>query len=102
MIYGIIYEYVDILSGFSAYVGKASSLYGFESMARIVQRRHLRGRDPVPFDMRLRERPDNYRFVVLIELVAHSGHVLQRVLKPMEKEYVRGRDPMHNVVRFSS
>ena len=48
MVFGVIYEYVDKATGESAYVGKASGLYGHKKTLRTVHLRHMQGHSPIP------------------------------------------------------
>ena len=102
MIYGIIYEYVDIFTGLSAYIGKSSSLYGMKGALRAAHRRHLRGHDPVPFDFLLRDDSKRFSLSILDELTAPTSPLMQQILKPLEKERVRSHRPTYNCVRFVS
>lgn len=101
MIFGIIYEYVEIASGRSAYVGKAASLYGYQRALIVVNRRHLRYIDSVPFDLLLRADPGKFQLHVLAYRSASTGSALQAILKPLEKTYVRARHPIHNRIRYA-
>jgi hypothetical protein len=100
MLYGIIYEYVDTRTGDSAYVGKSSSMYGFAHALKTAHRRHLRGRDPIPFDYVLRDDSTVFSLDILDRLTADRVPALQVVLKPLEKARVRTRRPRYNHVRF--
>ena len=100
MIFGIIYEYREISTGLSAYIGKASGLYGIARTLQTAHRRHLRGHDPVPFDFLLRDDPKGFKLSVIDALTAPTSSAMQVILKPLEKDRVRTRQPRHNCVRF--
>lgn len=101
MVFGIIYEYVDAETGESAYVGKASGLYGREKTLQVVHRRHMTGHTPVPFDFLLRGDERAFVLRVVDRLESDTGTALQAVLKPLEKTRVRERQPRYNRVRFA-
>ena|ERR1035437_7807017 len=105
MVYGIIYEYVELLTGESAYIGKAtasaSDLYRHDNILKAVDRRHLKGSNPTPFDLVLRVIPQAFNLRIIDWLEASTGTDLQKVLKPLEKERVRLLQPKHNRIRFN-
>jgi hypothetical protein len=98
--YGIIYEYVDQLTGRSAYVGKAVAPFSVEQAVRNTQKRHMSVRLGVPFDCKLRVNPGQFVFRVLSEVVAPTGAAVTDVLDVMERAAVRILRPSENVVRF--
>jgi hypothetical protein len=100
MMYGIIYEYVDQLTGRSAYVGKAAGLYGFKKTLQVVHRRHMRGVLPIPFDRVLREDESRFELQIIDRRVDETGTIVQMALKPLEKVRIRERQPKYNQVRM--
>jgi hypothetical protein len=101
MVFGVIYEYVDVATGSSAYIGKASGLYPLR-LSRVLHRRHMHGSCPVPFDFVLREDERAFSLRVIDVLESETGTALQAVLKPLEKTRVREKRPRYNCVRFAS
>lgn len=102
MLFGIIYEYLEISTGRSAYIGKACGLYGVRKTLEVAHRRHLRGVRPTPFDYLLRSDPEGFSLHVIDELTALTATDMQMILKPLEKDRVRDRQPRYNCVRFLS
>lgn len=101
MMFGIIYEYCDAMTGKSAYIGKAAGLYGHAKTLEVVHRRHLTGRTPVPFDFILRAGEQEFSLRVIDAVIAGTAAALQVVLKPLEKARVRERHPSANHVKFT-
>ena len=101
MNFGIIYEFVDIRSGLSAYVGKSFSLYGFETALVAAHRRHLVYAKPSAFDAELRNDSTRFSVHILDRLTDSTGVLLQSRLKRLEKTRVRMRQPRYKCVRFA-
>lgn len=100
MVFGIVYEYIERAMGMSMYIGKASGLYGYNKTLEIVHRRHMFGRDPVPFDFVLRENERVFYLQIVDRMESEVGYALQAMLKPVEKERIRERKPHYNCVRM--
>ena len=97
MVCGIIYEYEDLFG--SAYVGKAQGLYNGARTLKAVHRRHLRGHDPVPFDIVLRTNESCFEVRIVDEIFEETAVRVQAVLKGLEKRRIAELNPRYNVVR---
>lgn len=102
MNFGIIYEYVDIRTNQSAYIGKSFSLYGFERALASAHRRHLLDLHPSPFDVVIRVDPKAFSLRIVDRISADRSASVQRCLKPMERDWIRLMNPRYNCVRFRS
>ena len=100
--FGIIYEYVEVCTGRSAYIGKASSYYGHEHALNARHKIHLKARAPIPFDLVLRDKPDAFLLRIIDTVVCGSSLALRVALCPLEKERIRVRQPKFNSIRFAA
>ena len=98
--FGIIYEYCDIRTGKSAYVGKAAGYSGHTKALEKVHKRHLTAPTPVPFDLILRADERAFTLRIIDTITANTTVELQEILKPLEKVRIREHRPTHNHVRF--